>query len=776
MAEGNVVGSAEFELRATRQKMKDDLRQAEADLKGFGEKAEQDIGGSSSRIGAGIGRMAAAAATAVTALVTVLGLAVAGAFNLGLAGQKMANDISDAAKRIGIGTDALQEWRYVAKQAGEDASAADRALESFAKKLSQATAGTSKEAAKAFDLIKIGPEQLKSFKSTEEALDTVIDRIKGLKTEAERAAVSEALGLGSLSAALRDNAVDVAALRDEARQLGIVMDQEMVKRASEAQGQFDTLAQVIDVNLKSAFIDLAPVILTAISLVAELARTLADAMDAWRDLENKTSRGIRREDQQLAEEQAALISRYGSPDKMTGQIVRARQVEGASYRSLSARETGSVLARGAPNLPSSSRINPLNPPEYIDAKEHFDALNARRLAYGRELMDRGNRATPARTDRSDGGNITLPPTAPRRVAERADRTRDQARIREELELRNQLDLARAKGDKASIRAAEEKLDIARLTAAFERAGYEDAEFRATAQVAAMNEALAKNEQIAAWEKQSIEFWKELGEQARHQNDLLLDRLGFEAEIARLEGDPDRIKERERELWIEQRINDLLSLRPELTAEARRAQAENEWQRLDTADQTGRMRDEFRYAFTDGIKAAIDGDLGGFFDNLADRFTTRMLDNLADDLFDLLTDAAKGLGKEGGGFWSSIASGIGSFFNFGGGRATGGAMSGGNWYRVGEHGPEDILMPQNGFAVPLGALSSGGSGQPQMTGGNTYQFSGNLMTPEFWRQIQGEIAAGEARAYGRAMNDAPKLTMSQTARQQRQAVGRQRRGS
>ena len=713
MSDAPVVGSAAFELRATRQKMKEDLRQAEVDLKGFGEKAEADIGGSSSRIGAGIGRMAAAAATAVTALVTVLGLAVAGAFNLGLAGQKMANDISDAAKRIGIGTDALQEWRYVAKQAGEDASAADRALESFAKKLSQATAGTSKEAAKAFDLIKIGPEQLKSFKSTEEALDTVIDRIKGLKTEAERAAVAEALGLGSLSAALRDNAVDVAALRDEARQLGIVMDQEMVKRASEAQGQFDTLAQVIDGNLKSAFIDLAPVILTAISLVAELARTLADAMDAWRDLENKTSRGIRREDQQLAEEQAALISRYGSPDKMTGQIVRARQVEGASYRSLSARETGSVLARGAPNLPSSSRINPLNPPEYIDAKEHFDALNARRLAYGRELMDRGNRATPARTDRSDGGNIALPPTAPRRVAERADRARDQTRIREELELRNQLDLARAKGDKASIRAAEEKLDIARLTAAFERAGYEDAEFRATAQVAAMNEALAKNEQIAAWEKQSIEFWKELGEQARHQNDLLLDRLGFEAEIARLEGDPDRIKERERELWIEQRINDLLSLRPELTADARRAQAENEWQRLDTADQTGRMRDEFRYAFTDGIKAAIDGDLGGFFDNLADRFTTRMLDNLADDLFDLLTDAAKGLGKEGGGFWSSIASGIGSMFGFGGGRATGGAMSGGNWYRVGEHGPEDILMPRNGFAVPLGALSSGGSGQAQV---------------------------------------------------------------
>lgn len=717
MAEGNVVGSAEFELRATRQKMKDDLRQAEADLKGFGEKAEQDIGGSSSRIGVGIGRMAAAAATAVTALVTVLGLAVAGAFNLGLAGQKMANDISDAAKRIGVGTDALQEWRFVAKQAGEDTNAADRALESFAKKLAQATAGTSKEAAKAFSLIQIGPEQLKSFKSTEEALDTVVDRIKGLKSEAERAAVAEALGLGSLSAALRDSAVDVAALRDEARQLGIVMDQEMIKRASEAQGQLDTLAQVIDVNLKSAFIDLAPAILAAISLVADLARALSDAMDGWRELDEKTGRGLRSERAQMVAEREAIVREFGN-QPLDGKRVIARPIQGQTYSTH--RPTGLIAnLRGTPELPSGRNdrwwrafYTKMEDRVDVDAGEQFDAAQRRIAAIDQELAERSRSAAPARTDRSDGGNITLPPTAPRRVAERADRTRDQARIREELELRNQLDLARAKGDKASIRAAEEKLDIARLTAAFERAGYDDAEFRATAQVAAMNEALAKNEQIAAWEKQSIEFWKELGEQARHQNDLLLDRLGFEAEIARLEGDPDRIKERERELWIEQRINDLLSLRPELTAEARRAQAENEWQRLDTADQTGRMRDEFRYAFTDGIRAAIDGDLGGFFDSLADRFTTRMLDNLADDLFDLLADAAKGLGKESGGFWSSIASGIGSIFSFGGGRATGGAMSGGNWYRVGEHGPEDILMPRNGFAMPLGALSSGGGGQPQ----------------------------------------------------------------
>lgn len=312
---------------------------------------------------------------------------------------------------------------------------------------------------------------------------------------------------------------------------------------------------------------------------------------------------------------------------------------------------------------------------------------------------------PGANPKGDNGGSGRGRTGPTEV--------DIAAMREALDLQNALDLARASGNSAQIKALERKQELARLTADFERAGYEDAATKAQDHLKALDAVRERSEQIADWEKKSIAFWEELGESVRRQNDLLLDHLGFEAEIARLEGDPDRIKERERELWIEQRINDLLSLRPELTAEARRAQAENEWQRLDTADQTGRMRDEFRYAFTDGIKAAIDGDLGGFFDNLADRFTTRMLDNLADDLFDLLTDAAKGLGKEGGGFWSSIASGIGSMFGFGGGRATGGAMSGGNWYRVGEHGPEDILMPRNGFAVPLGALSSGGSGQPQV---------------------------------------------------------------
>lgn len=259
MSDAPVVGSAAFELRATRKKLGEDIRASERDLKSAMGQIERDADKGAKSIGASIGRMATVAVTAVTALVTVLGMAAAGALNLGLQGMRMADDMANTARKIGIGTDALQEWRHVAERTGGTARDADQALDKFSLKLAQASAGVKKDAVDAFNLIRLKPDQLKSFSSVEAALGEVVDRIKSLKSEADRIAAIEALGLGGLSPALRDATVDVERLRDEARSLGIVMDQELIKRASEAQGQIDTLSDVIDINLKSAFIDLAPV-------------------------------------------------------------------------------------------------------------------------------------------------------------------------------------------------------------------------------------------------------------------------------------------------------------------------------------------------------------------------------------------------------------------------------------------------------------------------------------------------------------------------------------
>ncbi len=90
----------------------------------------------------------------------------------------------------------------------------------------------------------------------------------------------------------------------------------------------------------------------------------------------------------------------------------------------------------------------------------------------------------------------------------------------------------------------------------------------------------------------------------------------------------------------------------------------------------------------------------------------------------------------------------------------------------EGGPVGISLPS--FAPAIGGLAAVGAGRSAEP--IVFDMRGAFVPEAFMREVEQKVAAGEARAYGRAMNDAPKLTMSQTARQQRQAVGRQRRGS
>jgi len=248
---------------------------------------------------------------------------------------------------------------------------------------------------------------------------------------------------------------------------------------------------------------------------------------------------------------------------------------------------------------------------------------------------------------------------------------DLANRREALSLERAMALAQASGSEKAVKAEEERQELIRLTADYQAAGYTDANAQALEHLSLLNAAtIAAEERTKAEEQIDVILEgrrRQMEREADYQrllNDQLMDTLDFQAQIASLSGDREAIEAAERRVWVESRINELISLRPGLNASERRSQAEGEADSLKAADQQGRIRDEFRSAFSEGIKAAIDGDMGGFFEGLADRFTSRMLDNLADDLFDLLASAAKGMGDGGGsgigGFFSTILKGIPGF--------------------------------------------------------------------------------------------------------------------
>lgn len=105
---------------------------------------------------------------------------------------------------------------------------------------------------------------------------------------------------------------------------------------------------------------------------------------------------------------------------------------------------------------------------------------------------------------------------------------------------------------------------------------------------------------------------------------------------------------------------------------------------------------FKDAFTDAL------------DSIQDRILDMIAENLMDQLFGQQGQPA---GGSTGNFWANL---LGAFF--GGGKASGGSVGAGKFYRVNENGPEmlsvsgkDYLMmgPNNGTVTPNNRLSSGG---------------------------------------------------------------------
>ncbi len=342
--------------------------------------------------------------------------------------------------------------------------------------------------------------------------------------------------------------------------------------------------------------------------------------------------------------------------------------------------------------------------------------NARALRQARSDADAAQAAIDAANKAIAAADKALVTPAPTRAAKadgpgKKDKKasgptpEELAAQRELLRLQNAIEVARAEGREEDERSLQAKLDTINLTKRLADAGVEAAEAEAAAHVQAVQAGEARK-RLAEDLKKADE---ERADAARRENDLLLDRLSYAAQIARLEGDRTRINARERELWIEERINELLRLRPELGREAARAQATVEAGEIETAGVTGEVRDELVDGIRDGLQALVDGDMGGLFESLADRFTSRILDNLAENLADIVMSAFKG-GGGGGGWMSALA----SVFGF---RALGGPVRAGQPYIVGERRPEVFVPNVNGTIIPSVNAAAQRVSATQGPGGN-----------------------------------------------------------
>ena len=292
------------------------------------------------------------------------------------------------------------------------------------------------------------------------------------------------------------------------------------------------------------------------------------------------------------------------------------------------------------------------------------------------------------------------------LRERAAQTAEQRRSLEISRLQDESDLARARGLVAVSDALQDELEIRRrIQAAIDQGADPDQAARDAREFVASMRAAAD-------------------EQRKTQ--LATRDLTNEQELARARGDTRSEESLQRQLDVQQRITDLRALGFDPETATRQAEAEVE--ALRKADLQGK----FRQWFGDGIEAAMSGNVGDFIEQtLRDRATRALRDSInaiADQLFAVFQRAIAGNGQ-GGGSAGGIIGALSSLFGGGGGRggggggfvdllpippsfggsfASGGEVTPGKWYNVGERGPETFVPKVPGFILPNDFQMGGGS--------------------------------------------------------------------
>lgn len=241
---------------------------------------------------ASLGAGGLAAGAAVGALVLGVGAVVAKTREA----IETFDKIDESAEKIGVATDAFQELQYAAMLSGVGAEGMEKALEQLNRRAGETAAGIG-EAKDTFKRLGVSVlDEAGNIKTADALLVELAEKFEGIKSPAERAAAAgklfgEELGT-KMAAMLAKGTAEMEKLRQEARDLGVVVDEHILKSAADAADKLDAMAKAIDINLKTAVIDLAPELTRMAELIARSARAVSELLDGFRAVENMSNRGL----------------------------------------------------------------------------------------------------------------------------------------------------------------------------------------------------------------------------------------------------------------------------------------------------------------------------------------------------------------------------------------------------------------------------------------------------------------------------------------------------
>ncbi|MCR9260783.1 MAG: phage tail tape measure protein [Pseudomonadaceae bacterium] len=259
------------DLVANGEKFKKELAASQTSAERWGKRVSSAITlGSGALIGAGV------AATALTVKTAKLG-----------------DEIAKNAKAAGIGAETYQAWQFASSQAGVSNDKFASSMERATKRIGEAARGFG-GAKKTLDDYNISVFDTQgNLRGTEDVLREFADRLKGMETAAERtAAVTALFGREGIRMGLifGQGSDTLQEFEDQARSLGLVIDQSILNKAEDAVDQMDIMQRVIKSRLIVAMSELFPTVISIGNSFAAATPKLIEFTDAFLNLVTNSER------------------------------------------------------------------------------------------------------------------------------------------------------------------------------------------------------------------------------------------------------------------------------------------------------------------------------------------------------------------------------------------------------------------------------------------------------------------------------------------------------
>ena len=259
---GSVIGAlrasmtletAAFDKGIDRSRTK--LRQFDADTRkmaGGASNLGRDLGVGLGPVGTVLDKIGAAGLVAGAGV----GAAVV-AFQGMQAALKFADDLDATATKIGITAEQFQELTFAAKENDITTEALSQSLQGLNVALGAYKAGVGDaKVRKVFEALGITRESLVDVNNAAEFLPILADKIKALGSVAERVKIAKMMGVEDLVPLLVKGGDEIDRLAAKARDLGLVMSNDLTAKAADANRELEVMGDYIRTHLTIAFAEL----------------------------------------------------------------------------------------------------------------------------------------------------------------------------------------------------------------------------------------------------------------------------------------------------------------------------------------------------------------------------------------------------------------------------------------------------------------------------------------------------------------------------------------